>query len=68
VKKAKTNLISATGSFAAGVMCLSMALQNDFKALYFVAAGLSLLAGTINLFDYFKARRSDDESGKGSPD
>jgi len=45
-----------------------VALRNDFQALYFVTSGLSVLAGTINLFNYLKARNSDDESGKGSPD
>lgn len=49
-------------------MCLAMASRNGFKALYFVAAGLSFLAGVINLLDYFKARHSDGESGKGDPD
>jgi len=54
--------------FAAGAIWLVVALRNDFQALYFVTSGLSVLAGTINLFNYLKARNSDDESGKGSPD
>lgn len=44
-----------------GATCLAMASQNGSKALYFVAAGLSFLAGVINLFDSFKARRSDNK-------
>ncbi|WP_312279296.1 hypothetical protein [Oscillibacter sp.] len=31
--------------FAAGVLWLVVALRNDFEALYFVATGLSVLAG-----------------------
>ncbi|BAL01745.1 hypothetical protein OBV_45460 [Oscillibacter valericigenes Sjm18-20] len=62
------NLSSAVSSLTAGAMYLTLALQNGFKALYFVAIGLSFLAGVINLLDYFKARHSDDESGKGDPD
>jgi hypothetical protein len=62
------NLSSAVSSFTAGAMLLAMASQNGFKALYFVAAGLTFLAGVINLLDYFKARHSDGESGKGVSD
>jgi len=45
-------------------MCLALASHNGFKALYVLAAGLSFLAGAINLFDCFKAWHSDDESEK----
>lgn len=61
MKTSKKDLISAVGSFVMGATCLAMASQNGSKALYFVAAGLSFLAGVINLFDSFKARRSDNK-------
>ncbi|WP_312615204.1 hypothetical protein [Oscillibacter sp.] len=64
MKCAKTNLISAVGSFAAGAICLTLAWRNGFKTLYLVAAGLSVLAGDIKLLDYFKARHTDEKSKK----
>lgn len=68
MKKATKDLISAVWFFVMGATCLAMASQNGSKALYFVAAGLSFLAGVINLLDSFKAWRSDDKSWKGDPD
>lgn len=58
------NLSAAVSSLTAGAMCLALASHNGFKALYVLAAGLSALAGAINLFDCFKAWHSDDESEK----
>ena len=66
MKKAKMNLRSAVWCFVVGAMCLVLGVQNDYKTLDLVVAGLSFFTGVINLISYFKARRSDDKSGKES--